>query len=72
MEYKNRKLNRLNGFDYSSNAIYFITICVHNRICSFGNIVNCEMINNDVGKIALQHGNGYKIDMITYFLKLLY
>nr|WP_315252730.1 transposase [uncultured Flavobacterium sp.] len=33
---KNRKRNRMKGFDYSSNNIYFVTICVQNRECCFG------------------------------------
>jgi len=28
---KNRKSNRLRGYNYSSDNLYFITICVHNR-----------------------------------------
>lgn len=30
---------RLQNWDYSSPASYFITICTHNRICHFGEIV---------------------------------
>ena len=26
-----RKRNRLNGYDYSTNGMYFVTICTHNR-----------------------------------------
>jgi putative transposase len=36
---KERKPNRLHGYDYSSDNLYFITSCVHNRICCFGEIV---------------------------------
>lgn len=35
---KNRKRNRKEGFDYSQDNLYFITICVQNRICCFGSI----------------------------------
>lgn len=35
---KNRKRNREEGFDYSQDNLYFITICVQNRICCFGSI----------------------------------
>ena len=31
--------NRLNGYDYSSNGIYFITICTKEKIHYFGEIV---------------------------------
>lgn len=42
---------RLQGYDYSQEGLYFITICVKNRKCIFGNIINGEMILNDYGKI---------------------
>lgn len=38
MKRKNRKRNRKQGFDYSQDNLYFITICVQNRICCFGSI----------------------------------
>ncbi len=31
MELPKRKPTRMKGFDYSTNAAYFITICTHNR-----------------------------------------
>jgi len=34
-----RKPNRLQGYDYSTDNLYFVTSCVHNRICCFGEIV---------------------------------
>lgn len=37
---KNRKRNRMIGFDYSSDNLYFITICVHDRLCCFGDVVS--------------------------------
>ncbi len=36
---KNRKRNRMKGFDYSSNNLYFVTSCVQDRICCFGNVI---------------------------------
>jgi putative transposase len=47
-----RKSIRLKGYDYSQAGLYFITMCVQNRKCLFGKIVNDEMILNDAGKIA--------------------
>ncbi|MNF24354.1 hypothetical protein D3C84_49480 [compost metagenome] len=35
---KNRKRNRMQGYDYSKNNLYFVTICVQDRKCCFGNI----------------------------------
>ncbi len=49
MEGKNRKLNRLRGWDYSQAGWYYITICTKNRLFWFGNIVNGEMVLNDYG-----------------------
>ncbi|HRO44286.1 transposase [Agriterribacter sp.] len=50
-----RRSIRLKGYDYSQAGLYFITICVHNRQCLFGEIVNDEMILNDFGNIAHHH-----------------
>ena len=47
-----RKRNRMHGFDYSSDAIYFITICTKDKIHYFGKIQNGEMTLNVYGKIA--------------------
>ena len=47
-----RKSIRLKGYDYSQAGLYFITICVQDRKCLFGKIVDGEMILNDAGKIA--------------------
>ena len=40
---KKRKNIRLRGFDYSSEGLYFITICCQDRACLFGDIENGEM-----------------------------
>ena len=47
-----RKSIRLQGYDYSQNGLYFITICTYNRECLFGEIIDKKMILNDAGKIA--------------------
>ncbi len=47
-----RKPNRLQGYDYSTDNLYFITSCVHNRICCFGQPSEQQMILNEYGKIA--------------------
>src|SRR5690554_524293 len=43
---------RLKGYDYSQPGLYFITLCVQNRHCLFGEIENGERICNEYGKIA--------------------
>ncbi|SDW53244.1 hypothetical protein SAMN05444338_103129 [Flavobacterium degerlachei] len=44
--------NRLKNWDYSSEAIYFITLVTTDRACVFGAIDNDKMILNDNGKIV--------------------
>lgn len=36
---RNRKKIRLDGFDYSSNRLYFVTNCVKNNVCFFGHVL---------------------------------
>lgn len=53
-----RRSIRLKGYDYSQAGLYFITICIKNRVCLFGNI-ECKgtpgghpgMILNNAGKM---------------------
>ena len=35
---KTRKTNRLKGYDYSKNNLYFITNCVKNNLCCLGDV----------------------------------
>ena len=35
---KSRKANRLKGYDYSKDNLYFVTSCVKNRKCCFGGV----------------------------------
>lgn len=44
---------RLKDYDYSRNGAYFVTICVWQRECMFGGIVNDEMVLNDMGRIVV-------------------
>ncbi len=57
MPYKDHKQFRLQGFDYSGNGYYFVTICTHNRVDYFGEILldqggEPSMALSPVGKIA--------------------
>lgn len=47
-----RKSIRLKGYDYSQAGLYFVTICVQDRKCLFGDIVNGAMILNDAGRMV--------------------
>jgi len=54
-KYKNKyriKSNRLKGWSYANNGLYFITICTQNRECNLGFIENNEILLSDFGKIV--------------------
>jgi putative transposase len=42
----------LQGYDYSQAGLYFITVCTHNRVPLFGEIVDGEMQLNELGIVA--------------------
>jgi len=46
------KSARLEGYDYSREGLYFITICTKNREDYFGEIKNSKMILSNLGTIA--------------------
>ncbi len=47
-----RRSIRLKGYDYSSEGLYFITICCHNKVCLFGHVLNGAMVLNEYGQVA--------------------
>lgn len=47
-----RKREILQGFNYSTDAVYFITICTQDKIHHFGKIENGVMTLNECGKIV--------------------
>ena len=47
-----RRSIRLQGYDYASEGLYFVTICTQNRECLFGEIKNNEMVLNDAGRMV--------------------
>jgi REP element-mobilizing transposase RayT len=47
-----RRSVRLRGYDYSQAGAYFVTVCVHDRECLFGDIEDGHMRLNDCGKIV--------------------
>ena len=49
---RNRKLNRLPQYDYSSEGYYFVTVCTKDREERFGEIENGKMVLNEYGKLA--------------------
>lgn len=47
-----RRSIRLQGFDYASANAYFVTMCVEDRECLFGDIVDGDMRVNDAGRVV--------------------
>ncbi|GHV57144.1 hypothetical protein FACS1894182_05260 [Bacteroidia bacterium] len=47
-----RRSIRLPDYDYSQQGLYFVTICVQDRECLFGDIDKEEMRLNEIGKIV--------------------
>lgn len=47
---RNRKHNRMKGYDYSRDNLYFVTICVDKMDCCLGEIVvaNVQMLDNEI------------------------
>jgi hypothetical protein len=35
-----RRSIRLKGYDYSQAGLYFVTICVQNRVCAFEKMID--------------------------------
>ncbi|MFA6322112.1 MAG: transposase [Candidatus Buchananbacteria bacterium] len=46
-----RRSIRLFGFDYSQPGCYFITICVHEKKCILGKIINNKVVLNNLGQV---------------------
>jgi putative transposase len=49
-----RRSIRLKEYDYASRGAYFVTICVQNRECVLGDVMDGHMVLNDTGQIADQ------------------
>ncbi|MBE0427599.1 MAG: transposase [Nitrospirae bacterium] len=56
-EIHKRRSIRLKDYDYSQAGAYFITICIKDRECLFGNIVDREMRINSAGEMVLKAWN---------------
>jgi putative transposase len=48
-----RRFLRLKGYDYSQASAYFVTICVQDRICLFGEVAEGAMRLNDAGEMVV-------------------
>lgn len=47
-----RRSIRLQGYDYSRQGAYFVTLCTTNRECLFGEIVDGKLMLNEYGQIV--------------------
>jgi len=48
----NRRSIRLKYYDYARQGAYYVTVCVNDRKCVFGDVRDGEMILNDPGKMV--------------------
>ncbi len=53
-----RKTIRLNGYDYAQNGAYFVTICIKNKECISGEILDGVIVLNDAGEMIQSVWNG--------------
>ena len=49
-----RQSLRLPGWDYRRPAAYFVTVCTHNRVCLFGEVIDGRMALNACGRIVVE------------------
>jgi len=49
-----RRSLRLREYDYSQAGAYFITICTKNRECTFGDVLDGDMVLNDAGRVVAE------------------
>jgi len=45
-----RRSIRLKSYDYSRAGAYFVTICIKDRECLFGEVIDGNMQLNDTGR----------------------
>jgi len=53
MSHRQRKLTRLQGYDYAQAGAYFVTICTQHRHCLFGSIKDGVMSLNPAGEMIV-------------------
>jgi len=47
-----RRSVRLTGYDYAQPGVYFVTICVRDRECTLGNVVDGRARTTEYGRVA--------------------
>lgn len=70
MENISRKEIRLKNFDYSKGGAYFITICIHNRVHLFGEIIKGELFpkENSPHKVVERYLNKISVKFPGAFI----
>ena len=63
-----RRSIRLQGYDYTQNGVYYITIVTYQRQHLFGEVVNGELQLNELGKIA--HDEWFKTAKLRPYVEL--
>lgn len=53
-ERHHRRSIRLRGYDYTRDGAYFVTLCVRDRTCLFGEVVNGEVRLSAAGRIVAE------------------
>ena len=64
-----RRSIRLQGYDYSQEGLYFITICCQDRAHLFGEVADGEMILNRYGELAQkewQNTSAIRVNVILH------
>jgi putative transposase len=52
-EIHHRRSIRLHGYDYTRAGAYFITICTHQRLCLFGEVIDGKIQLNPIGQLIV-------------------
>lgn len=65
-----RKSLRLHNFDYSSNGMYFITICTYEKANLFGRIINGNIALSSMGKIAEEEIHTVNLKRASEFIEI--
>jgi REP element-mobilizing transposase RayT len=67
--YKDQKQYRLPTYNYGRSGVYFITICVQNKLPAFGSITNGRMTLSAIGEVVAicwteipMHYDGVRLD----------
>lgn len=53
-EHHHRRSIRLRGYDYAEEGAYFVTICVQDRACLLGEVVERETDLSEPGRMVVR------------------